>query len=336
MSTKLIYALTFTIFLVTIPIIGVGILKLEFLFSIVVPYLALAIFFLGSIHRVVLWSTSPQPFNITLSAGQNKSFRWIRTSYVESPHSKFGVILRMITEVLLFRSLLRNERVKTHESRWLVFTPKKGLWFLAMIFHYSLLVIVLKHLRFFFEPTPFFLDLILRIDKFFELSLPSLSLTEVLVLVGTVGLLLRRILSKEIKYISLFGDYFILLLILTLVLTGILLKHSFRVDLLDVKRFCIGLFTFNPHVPSKVGLTFYVHLFFVSVLLVYFPYSKLVHAKGVFFSPTRNLPNNSRQKRYINPWNYPVKVKSYEEWEEEYRDMLKEANIPLDKEEKGP
>jgi hypothetical protein len=52
---------------------------------------------------------------------------------------------------------------------------------------------------------------------------------------------------------------------------------------------------------------------------------------GVFLSPTRNLANNNRMKRHINPWNYPVKVHTYEEWEDEFRDKLEAAGMPVEK-----
>ena len=72
-------------------------------------------------------------------------------------------------------------------------------------------------------------------------------------------------------------------------------------------------------------------LFLVSVLFAYFPFSKLMHLGGVFLSPTRNLVNNSRIKRHINPWNYSVKTHSYEEYEDEFRELMREAGLPLEK-----
>jgi hypothetical protein len=60
-----------------------------------------------------------------------------------------------------------------------------------------------------------------------------------------------------------------------------------------------------------------------------------MHLGGVFLSPTRNLANNSRMKRHINPWNYPVKTHPYGEWEKEFGDKLKMAGIPLDEETHG-
>jgi nitrate reductase gamma subunit len=85
-------------------------------------------------------------------------------------------------------------------------------------------------------------------------------------------------------------------------------------------------------VPEGIDVMFYIHLFLVSTLLAYFPFSKLMHMGGVFLSPTRNLPNNNRARRHVNPWNYPVKVHSYEAYENDFRDLMKEAEIPVEKE----
>ncbi len=83
---------------------------------------------------------------------------------------------------------------------------------------------------------------------------------------------------------------------------------------------------------AMIGGMFYVHLFLVCALLIYFPFSKLVHMAGIFLSPTRNLANTSRMRRHVNPWSYPVEVHAYEEWEDEFRDAMRDAGVPLDKE----
>jgi nitrate reductase gamma subunit len=77
---------------------------------------------------------------------------------------------------------------------------------------------------------------------------------------------------------------------------------------------------------------FYIHLFLISVLFAYFPFSKLMHLGGVFLSPTRNMPNNTREVRHINPWNYPVKVHTYAAYEDEFREKMIEAGLPVEKE----
>ena len=84
--------------------------------------------------------------------------------------------------------------------------------------------------------------------------------------------------------------------------------------------------------PEGVNLLFYIHLFFVSLLIAYFPLSKLMHMPGIFLSPTKNLRNTSRNNRHINPWNHPVKVHTYEEYEDEFREPMKEVGLPVEKE----
>jgi hypothetical protein len=53
---------------------------------------------------------------------------------------------------------------------------------------------------------------------------------------------------------------------------------------------------------------------------------------GVFLSPTRNLANNNRAVMHVNPWNYPVKVHTYAEYEDDFREKMKAAGLPVEKE----
>ena len=53
-------------------------------------------------------------------------------------------------------------------------------------------------------------------------------------------------------------------------------------------------------------------------------------------SPTRNLTTNSREKRHTNPWNYPVKVHTYQHYEDEFREKMVEAGLPVEKELEPP
>jgi nitrate reductase gamma subunit len=111
------------------------------------------------------------------------------------------------------------------------------------------------------------------------------------------------------------------------------MRYFTKTDLVSIKALATGLVSFSPMVDSEVGLIFFVHIFLVSVLLAYFPFSKLMHFAGVFMSPTRNLANNNRARRHINPWNPKVKVHTYEEYEDEFRPLMKAAGLPVDKEE---
>jgi [DsrC]-trisulfide reductase subunit M len=120
-------------------------------------------------------------------------------------------------------------------------------------------------------------------------------------------------------------------LIIGIAFSGILMRYFTKVDIVGVKEFTMSLVTLKPHITQGIGSIFYVHLFFVSVLLAYFPFSKLMHLGGIFMSPTRNLANNNRAKRHVNPWNYPVKVHSYAAYEDEFREKMVGVGLPVDK-----
>ena len=109
------------------------------------------------------------------------------------------------------------------------------------------------------------------------------------------------------------------------------MRHVGRIDVEAVKEFGLGLATFSPRVPAGISPSFFVHLVLVCALAIYFPFSKLMHMGGIFLSPTRNLANTNRQVRHVNPWNPSVPVHTYEEWEDEFRDKMKAAGLPVEK-----
>ncbi len=301
----------------------------------VLPYLALAIFIFGVIVRIIRWAKSPVPFRITTTCGQQKSLPWIRQNKFDNPSSAWGVIVRMALEVLFFRSLFRNTRAEIKNNDRLVYSVDKWLWGMSLAFHWSFLIIFLRHFRFFTEQTPSFVTLLQGIDGFFQVGLPIIYVTDVLIVIAVTYLFLRRIFNSKVRIISLPSDYFPLLLIFGIAATGILMRYFFKTDLVAVKEFTVGILSFKPvsfEVVSKLSPLFVAHFILVCSLLIYFPMSKLVHLGGIFMSPTRNLANNNRAKRHINPWNSPVPVHTYEEYEDEFREKMKAAGIPVEKE----
>ena len=325
------YGLIAVSVLFLLAMIGVQNLGLQVLFGVVVPYAALGIFLVGVGVKVLSWAKSPVPFRIPTTSGQQKSLSWIRSSYIDSPHTTLGVLCRMALEVLCFRSLFCNTKMELKSGPKVVYGSSKWLWVGAMAMHWCMLVILLRHLRFFTEPVPGFVGAITAVDGFFEVGLPAIYITSAGFLAGLVYLLVRRLWSPQVRYISLVADYFSLFLLIGIATTGVLLRHVVKTDLESIKEFALGLMAFAPVVPAGVHYLFYVHLFFVSTLLAYFPFSKLMHFAGVFLSPTRNLANDSRARRHVNPWNAPVKVHTYAEYEDEFRERMIEAGLPVEK-----
>lgn len=300
-------------------------------FGVAVPYLALALFIGGLIRRVTGWANSPVPFRIPTTCGQQRSLTWIKSSTLDNPHNTVTVIGRMALEILFFRSLLRNTRTQLIEGRRLVYATDLSLWLGAMAMHWALLVIGVRHLRLVTDPVPFFVTLLERTDGFLEVGLPVLYVSSVIFLVAPAYLLFRRLSSDRLRYISLPGDYFPLFLLLGIGVSGVLLRHVVRTDLVGIKELALGLMSFSPVVPASISPLFYGHLLLVCVLLAYLPFSKLSHMAGAFLSPTRNLANNNRRVRHVNPWDYPVKVHTYEEYEDDLRDKMKAAGLPVER-----
>ncbi len=329
---NILFSLFALLVIIVLAIIGVEVANLYFIFGVIIPYAAIATFLIGIIFQVINWAKSPVPFRIPTVAGQQKSLPWIKNSRLESPHSTLGVIGRMILEVFLFRSLFRNTKAELKNGPTLVYGSSKYLWLGALAFHWSLLIIFLRHFRYFTEPIPVFVPFLQNLDGFFQIGVPIIYLTNVVIVVALSFLFLRRIVDPKLKYFSLASDYFPLFLLISIAITGILMRYFTKVDIVSVKELAMGLFSFQPVIPEGIGIMFFIHLFLVCVLLIYFPFSKLLHMPGVFLSPTRNLANNSRMKRHKNPWDYPVRIHTYEEYEDEYRDKMKAAGIPLDKE----
>lgn len=227
-------------------------------------YLAAAIFVLGFLNKVVLYLRTPSPLKIPVTP---------------APKTSMGVVMRMIPEVLFFRSLLKGG------------ITEKILWVGGWFFHVSFLLIVLRHLRFFTYPVPDCIMSFQQIGIWAGLVFP----------IALLILIIRRFTNERLAVISLFQDYFILVLIISIGLTGLLLKYLTRTNLVDVKAFIYGLVTFSPTSMPDSTL-FLIHFSLVLALLVYFPFSKLMHAWGILVSPTRTQVDNPREVRHVNPW----------------------------------
>jgi nitrate reductase gamma subunit len=329
---KVIISFIAVLALAAIAYAGVAMGNMQYLFAVVIPYLSVATFVVFMILRVLKWGSSPNPFRIPTTCGQQKSLPWIKHSKLENPSGVLGVAGRMALEVLFFRSLFRNLKLQTHQGTQLAYGEAKWLWAAGMAFHWSFLVILIRHLRFFTEQVPAAVKLAESLDSFLQIGTPLLYITDVVLLAAVFYLFLRRIADPQMRYISLINDYFPLFVILGIGLTGVLMRYFYKTDIVSVKMLAMGLVGFNPSIPQGIGPLFYVHLFLICTLFAYFPFSKLVHMGGVFMSPTRVLANTSRVKRHVNPWNYPVHVHTYEEYENDFRAKMKDAGLPVEKE----
>jgi len=195
-----------------------------------------------------------------------------------APTTDAGAIRRVLGDVLIFPNLFKADR-------W--------LWAGAWIFHVALGAILLRHLRYFTYPVP---DIVVALQ-------PLAIFFGYVFGVAALYLFGRRLALPRSLYISNLPDYFALALMAAIAGTGILMTYWVRVDLVEVKAFMLGLLTLHPIAPPQHPL-FLVHFGLVLTLLLYFPFSKLLHAGGIFMSPSRNQPFQVQVpgKRYVNPW----------------------------------
>lgn len=330
---SILLGLGLVIAIIAITYVGVEVLGLTYLFGVVLPYVAVVCFIVGFVWRIVKWAKTPVPFRIPTTCGQQQSLDFIKQNKIENPSKKGWVVVRMMLEVLTFRSLFKNTKAELTEEGNLAYQWEKWLWLFALMFHWGFFFVLIRHLRFFTDPVPGFVTLWEKIDGVFWVDLQALYLTGFLMLGGLCLLLCRRLFLNKVRYISLLNDYFPLFLLIAIGCSGMLMRYLTHVDITHIKDLAMGWVTFHPVITGDISIMFYIHLALVCVLLIYFPLSKLMHAGGIFFSPTRNMANNNRMVRHINPWNPTVKVHTYEEYEDEFRDKMRAVGLPLDKDE---
>lgn len=193
-----------------------------------------------------------------------------------APTTAAGVVLRMGREVVLFESLFRS-------NKW--------IWLFGWTFHAALVVVLLGHLRYFTEPVWLWVAWIQPFPKYAAFALIG----------GLGGLWLRRVVLDRMRYISGPSDHLMLLLLAGIAVTGLLMRYVERVDIVGLKAFTLGLVYFDWQ-PLPGNPLLLLHLGLVAALMIVFPFSKLLHAPGVFFSPTRNQIDNPREKRNGTPW----------------------------------
>lgn len=194
-----------------------------------------------------------------------------------APTTESGAVGRVLSDVLLFPNLFKAD---------------KALWAGSIIFHHALAFILFRHLRYFTYPVP---ALVLYME-------PVALILGYIFGIAVLFLFWRRMALKRTLYVSNLPDYFALVLLGAIAGSGILVSYWAHAYLVDAKAFVLGLLTLHPVAPPAHPL-FLIHYSLVLMLLLYFPFSKLLHAGGIFFSPTHTQPYQIQVagKRYVNP-----------------------------------
>ena len=224
-------------------------------------YLATLLLVSGLVYKIFDYSRTPAPLVIPTTP---------------APTTQKGVVYRMAKEVVLFESL---------------FKANKWIWVFGWLFHFGMLLVLIRHLRYFINPIPEWLLFIQPFGKY----------ASIMMVVGLLGLLARRFVVDRVRYISTPSDYLMLVLLIGIGITGMLTTFVVHTDIVALKQFFMGLMFFDIK-PVPQDPIIMAHLAMVALLMVIFPISKLLHAPGLFFSPTRNQADNPREHRHVAAW----------------------------------
>jgi nitrate reductase gamma subunit len=228
---------------------------------VVLFYAATVLLVVGLAFRIKKYASTPAPLKIPTTP---------------APTTQSGVVLRLFREVVFFESLFKS-------NKW--------IWLFGYLFHFGMLVVLLRHLRYFTEPVWGWVVLLQPFGKY----------ASFIMLAGLIGLWARRFLVDRVRYISAPSDHLMLALLVGIAATGMGMTFVAHTDIVMVKAFFLGLMRFSPQ-PLPTDLLLLAHLGMVAALMIVFPISKLLHAPGVFFSPSRNQIDNPREKRHLAPW----------------------------------
>lgn len=193
-----------------------------------------------------------------------------------APVSTGGVVLRLTREVVFFESLFKG-------SKW--------TWIFSWMFHGSLLLVLMRHGRYFQEPVWAPVAFIQFFGTYAGLTMAA----------GLAGLWARRFLVDRVRYISTPSDHLHLALLLAIAGSGLLMRFVAHTDIVAVKAFMLGLMRLSIQ-PLPADPILLIHLGLVAGLMIIFPLSKLLHAPGLFFSPSRNQIDNPRDARHQAAW----------------------------------
>lgn len=224
-------------------------------------YIATLLLVAGLAYKIFDYSRTPAPLVIPTTP---------------APTTQKGVVYRMAKEVVLFESLFKS-------NKW--------IWVFGWLFHFGMLLVLVRHLRYFVTPIPEWLVFIQPFGKY----------ASIMMVVGLGGLLARRFLVDRVRYISTPSDYLMLVLLLGIGLSGMMTTFVVHTDIVALKEFFMGLMVFDIQ-PVPEDPIILAHLTMVALLIMIFPISKLLHAPGVFFSPTRNQADNPREHRHVAAW----------------------------------
>jgi nitrate reductase gamma subunit len=217
----------------------------------VLPYLVVLTFVSGVVYRFRAWSRVPQSRSMTLF-----------------PAAQGSAARNIFAEVFLFPTLFKSDR---------------PFWFVSWGFHASLGLVAVGHLRLVTASVDQMLLSLGLSREGLTAGSDALGPTAGIVMLGTgVLLLLRRITTARVREASDASDFVALLLLLSIVVTGDLMRFGSGIDLAQARAWVGSLLIFAPAVPTDPA--FLLHALLGQLLIIYVPFSRILHFGGIFFT----------------------------------------------------
>ena len=232
-------------------------------------YAAAGVLVVGVAYKIAQYARTPAPLKIPVTP---------------APTTRGGVVLRMLRAVVLFESL---------------FKANKWTWLFGWLFHAAMLLVLMRHLRYFTEPVWFWVGLVQPFGLY----------AGFIMVAGLGGLWVRRVSVERVRYITGPSDHLMLALLGGIALSGLAMRFVLHTDIIALKAFILGLL-YADWQPMPADPVLMIHLGLVAALMLVFPFSKLLHAPGIFFSPTRNQVDDARNRRHLAGWTARAAAKS--------------------------
>jgi nitrate reductase gamma subunit len=218
-------------------------------------WVSFAVFIVGMTWRIVQWIRTPKV--------------GVKLGMYPKPKSRAGRVAALLRDTFVFPQV--------REVDW-------KIWVFALLFHIALLGAFVGHLRLVQEWT-WLAELIGRdgVDAF---GAWAGSIAGTLALLGLIYYVLRRIYGHY-KTISVPEDYLLLFLLAGIIIMGDHMRFFGDVHAAEYREYFVSVLRFQPAFPAELAesstrWSLVIHVLFANLLLIYFPFSKLVHTVGAF------------------------------------------------------
>ena len=217
---------------------------MELLTYVILPYLTTIVFIWGLVWRIRTWWAKPRAKAVLFPAAKNKR----------------NMVFRVLGDIIFFGK---------------TFSMSKSLWIMTVLFHLGLLMVLVGHLRTIVEPAFLWGWFNLDSQGIENASFNLGMIAGGIILVGSILLFSRRF-TPTMRILSIFQDYFVLSMLLIVILLGMSMRLWAPLDVEEVQHYVRGVITLRPAVEIT-NILFLWHAFFAEVLIMYLPFSKLIH-----------------------------------------------------------